>query len=198
MHTFIHISVFVAELKQRQKPSQGKMGQWEHELVCHKYVIQFPIIISNSGSSNDGSGSGSGSSSRSSCGFLKHSKYVCMYVCRYEKPLLLQICRLLRGFTHPGTYFEASTEELALYRFVHIQWSLVHTYFYLCMYCMYVYYQCGEVFPRDGHTVGDHSAVHIGGEAEHGSLRLPVRVGRPGRRAAGRKGSALHCVRVVP
>ena len=34
---------------------------------------------------------------------------------RYEKPLLLQTCRLLRGFTHPGTYFEASTEELALY-----------------------------------------------------------------------------------
>jgi hypothetical protein len=35
---------------------------------------------------------------------------------RYEKPLLLQICRLLRGFTHPGTYFDASTEEIALYR----------------------------------------------------------------------------------
>jgi hypothetical protein len=45
------------------------MGQWEHELVIH----------------------------------------------RFEKPLLLQICRLLRGFTHPGTYFEASTEEIALY-----------------------------------------------------------------------------------
>lgn len=29
--------------------------------------------------------------------------------------MLLQICRLLRGFTHPGTYFESSTEELALY-----------------------------------------------------------------------------------
>lgn len=41
-----------------------------------------------------------------------------IHVCRYEKPLLLQICRLLRGFTHPGTYFEASTEELALYRYV--------------------------------------------------------------------------------
>ena len=25
---------------------------------------------------------------------------------RYEKPLILQMCRLLRGFTHPGTYFE--------------------------------------------------------------------------------------------
>lgn len=45
------------------------MGQWEHELVIH----------------------------------------------RYEKPLLLQICRLIRGFTHPGTYFESSTEEIALY-----------------------------------------------------------------------------------
>lgn len=63
---------YSTELKQRQKPGQGKMGQWEHELVCH----------------------------------------------RYEKPLLLQICRLLRGFTHPGTYFESSTEELALYRYV--------------------------------------------------------------------------------
>jgi hypothetical protein len=60
---------YSTELKQRQKPGQGKMGQWEHELVCH----------------------------------------------RYEKPLLLQICRLLRGFTHPGTYFESSGEEIALY-----------------------------------------------------------------------------------
>jgi hypothetical protein len=64
---------YSTELKQRQKPGQGKMGQWEHELVCH----------------------------------------------RYEKPLLLQICRLLRGFTHPGTYFESSASsndgELALY-----------------------------------------------------------------------------------
>ncbi len=62
---------YSTELRQRQKPSQGKMGQWEHELVCH----------------------------------------------RYEKPLLLQVSRLLRGFTHPGTYFaEASPgEELALY-----------------------------------------------------------------------------------
>ncbi len=34
---------------------------------------------------------------------------------RYEKPLLLQICRLLRGFTHPGTYFEASQSEIALH-----------------------------------------------------------------------------------
>lgn len=34
---------------------------------------------------------------------------------RYEKPLLLQICRLLRGFTHPGTYFEASHDEIALH-----------------------------------------------------------------------------------
>lgn len=62
---------YSTELRQKQKPGQGKMGQWEHELVCQKY----------------------------------------------EKPLMLQMCRLLRGFTHPGTYFEASTEELALYRF---------------------------------------------------------------------------------
>ncbi len=34
---------------------------------------------------------------------------------RYEKPLLMQICRLLRGFTHPGTYFEASQSEIALH-----------------------------------------------------------------------------------
>lgn len=60
---------YSTELKRRQSPGAGKMGQWEHELVCQ----------------------------------------------RYEKPLLLQTCRLLRGFTHPGTYFEASTEELALY-----------------------------------------------------------------------------------
>lgn len=60
---------YSTELKQRQKPGQGRMGQWEHELVCE----------------------------------------------RYEKPLLLQICRLLRGFTHPGTYFESSTSEIALF-----------------------------------------------------------------------------------
>jgi hypothetical protein len=60
---------YSTELRQRQKPGQGKMGQWEHELVCH----------------------------------------------RYEKPLLLQTCRLLQGFTHPGTYFESSSDELALY-----------------------------------------------------------------------------------
>lgn len=31
--------------------------------------------------------------------------------------MVLQICRLLRGFTHPGTYFEAqeSGDELELY-----------------------------------------------------------------------------------
>ena len=61
---------YSTELKQRQAPGQGKMGQWEHELVCQ----------------------------------------------RYERPLLLQICRLLRGFTHPGTYFEAKEQgEIELY-----------------------------------------------------------------------------------
>ena len=30
----------------------------------------------------------------------------------------MQICRLLRGFTHPGTYFDASGGgEIALYRY---------------------------------------------------------------------------------
>ena len=43
-------------LKQRQKPTEGQLAQWEHELIIQKF----------------------------------------------EKPLLLQICRLLRGFTHPG------------------------------------------------------------------------------------------------
>jgi hypothetical protein len=61
---------YSTELKQKQAPGQGKMGQWEHELVCQ----------------------------------------------RYERPLLLQICRLLRGFTHPGTYFEAKEDgEIELY-----------------------------------------------------------------------------------
>jgi hypothetical protein len=60
---------YSTELKQRQAPSAGKMAQWEHELVVH----------------------------------------------RYEKPLLLQICRLLRGFTHPGTYFAASQDAIALH-----------------------------------------------------------------------------------
>jgi hypothetical protein len=27
---------YSTELRQRQKPGQGKMGQWEHELVCHR------------------------------------------------------------------------------------------------------------------------------------------------------------------
>ena len=27
---------YSTELKQRQKPAQGKMGQWEHELVVHR------------------------------------------------------------------------------------------------------------------------------------------------------------------
>lgn len=63
-------------LRQKQKPGVGVVGQWEHELVCH----------------------------------------------RYEKPLVLQICRLLRGFTHPTTYFNdtdgvgsSETGEIALH-----------------------------------------------------------------------------------
>lgn len=60
---------YSTELRQRQKPGENKLGQWEHELVRQ----------------------------------------------RYEKPLLLQICRLLQGFTHPGTYFESKETEIALY-----------------------------------------------------------------------------------
>jgi len=60
---------YSTELRQRQKPSTGKVAQWEHELVCH----------------------------------------------RYEKPLILQLCRLVRGFTHPTTYFSGNSEELELY-----------------------------------------------------------------------------------
>jgi len=33
---------------------------------------------------------------------------------RYEKPLILQMCRLLRGFTHPGTYFEGGASRLSV------------------------------------------------------------------------------------
>lgn len=27
---------YSTELRQKQKPGQGKMGQWEHELVCQR------------------------------------------------------------------------------------------------------------------------------------------------------------------
>ncbi|CAM9301407.1 unnamed protein product, partial [Choristocarpus tenellus] len=30
---------------------------------------------------------------------------------RHEQPLVLQLCRLVRGFTHPGTYFNAEMRE---------------------------------------------------------------------------------------
>ena len=30
---------YSTELKQRQKPGQGKMGQWEHELVVQRFVF---------------------------------------------------------------------------------------------------------------------------------------------------------------
>ncbi|CAM9550059.1 unnamed protein product [Phaeothamnion confervicola] len=52
---------YTTGLRQRQAPGDGRNGQWEHELVCH----------------------------------------------RYEKPLVLQLCRLVKGFTHPGTYLRA-------------------------------------------------------------------------------------------
>ena len=66
-----------------------------------------------------------------------------MHTCRYEKPLLLQVCRLLRGFTHPGTYFESSDVELALFRLVYSIVGLFNCmYIFLCIHmytCMYMY-----------------------------------------------------------
>jgi hypothetical protein len=50
---------YSTEVVQRQKPGEGRLGQWQQELVCH----------------------------------------------RFEKEMVLQLCRLLRGFTHPSTYF---------------------------------------------------------------------------------------------
>ncbi|KAJ8614289.1 hypothetical protein CTAYLR_001175 [Chrysophaeum taylorii] len=50
---------YTTELHRKQAPATGRMGQWEHKLVCH----------------------------------------------RHEKPLVLQLCRLLRGFTLPASYF---------------------------------------------------------------------------------------------
>ena len=55
---------------------------------------------------------------------------------RYEKPLLMQICRLLRGFTHPGTYFDSSTEEIALFRYISSD------LFALCMFSLLLYWPC--------------------------------------------------------
>lgn len=61
---------FTTELRQRQKPKPGQLGQWEHFTVYEKY----------------------------------------------EKPLLLQICRLLRAFTHPTTYFGTDESDVTLYK----------------------------------------------------------------------------------
>lgn len=36
---------YSTELKQKQKPGQGKMGQWEHELVCQRFVIDIASIL---------------------------------------------------------------------------------------------------------------------------------------------------------
>ena len=30
---------YSTELKQRQRPAQGQMAQWEHELICQRYVL---------------------------------------------------------------------------------------------------------------------------------------------------------------
>jgi hypothetical protein len=80
---------YSTELKRRQSPGAGKMGQWEHELVCQ----------------------------------------------RYEKPLLLQTCRLLRGFTHPGTYFEGIYIYIYMYIYINrciyiFMWSYIYEYIY--------------------------------------------------------------------
>ena len=37
-------------------------------------------------------------------------KLVCI---RYERPMVLQLCRLLRGFTHPGSYFRATPPSVS-------------------------------------------------------------------------------------
>ena len=36
---------YSTELRQRQKPGQGKMGQWEHELVCQVRFNRSFILI---------------------------------------------------------------------------------------------------------------------------------------------------------
>ncbi|KAJ1453539.1 hypothetical protein M885DRAFT_524007 [Pelagophyceae sp. CCMP2097] len=51
---------YTTELHRKQTPAEGRMGQWEHKLVCH----------------------------------------------RHEKPLILQLCRILKGFTLPQSYFQ--------------------------------------------------------------------------------------------
>jgi hypothetical protein len=36
---------YSTELRQRQAPGQGKMGQWEHELVCQRSVKAAFLVI---------------------------------------------------------------------------------------------------------------------------------------------------------
>ena len=38
---------YSTELKLRQSPGAGKMGQWEHELVCQRYVRTFVLMFSS-------------------------------------------------------------------------------------------------------------------------------------------------------
>ena len=57
---------YTTELRRKQAPAMGRMGQWEHRLVCH----------------------------------------------RHETPLVLQLCRLVRGFTLPQSYFAAGEKLL--------------------------------------------------------------------------------------
>lgn len=61
---------YTTELRRKQAPEVGRMGQWEHRLVCH----------------------------------------------RHETPLVLQLCRLVRGFTLPSSYFvgdDVSDKDIA-------------------------------------------------------------------------------------
>ncbi len=110
----------------------------------------------------------------------------------------MQICRLLRGFTHPGTYFDSSTEEIALFRYV----SVLLCVLFLCAASLRTvvietsvlqlinklhlcappkiftifyhispfFHQCGAVCRGDGYTVGDHAAVQFGGKVEYGAV----------------------------
>ena len=90
-------------LKQRQRPTEGQMAQWEHELIIQRYapLVSYYCICTSYICAY----------SLSACSLYEPvvSKHyidsVVLLLCRFEKPLLLQICRLLRGFTHPGCYF---------------------------------------------------------------------------------------------
>ena len=91
---------YSTELFQKQAPTMGKLGQWEHKLVCR----------------------------------------------RHEKPLVLQLCRLLRGFTLPASYFfdgvtdvavEAFTNEMNLLLDITLKTRLVEKIALACHECLF-------------------------------------------------------------